>query len=287
MQYFISYLNREQYGAISIIKNPHSIHIDNLELYKNADDINYNKLMKSDEIIVEPDFQLKSFPNYTKQEVLILIYNYYYLQFLHQAINNKLLKYSWLNINCTDFYNYMTPQLFKKQGGNHLNKYLNNFDTAPDNLAYDILQNGMYFPLGFKLIDGKKFICLGRHRFYSLQKNKDLFKNKKFLFLDFSPIEFIWDSIPYTQCKKLLQPIGKPTNCYVISENYNGIFKTLHNEALLFWNYFRIFSDQIANEISHYSNIIKPHPIFNSEVAWETFINQPFTQIKALENFTV
>lgn len=113
-----------------------------------------------------------------------------------------------------------------------------------------------------------------------------MFEKRKFLFLDFTKLAYIWDSIPVQDCGKLVMPLGEEKiPCFCLSADKRGIFKTKINETILFWNYFRIFSDSIANFLSKEKDFIKPHPIFNNEKAWNKFINSTFIYSDELETF--
>lgn len=289
MQYFISFLRlQEEYGAISIIKNPFDINIrdKDMVIYRPATTKLYDYYKNNHEIILEPTFQLKDLSLYTQEQRIFILYNYYYLQLLHEAVQKKYLSYKWCYLDEISLHNSMTPQNF--QQSQHVNPYLINWKNEPKTLAMDILQNGNYFPLAFRTLNNESYIHLGRHRYYSLMQNKELFKNKKFLFLDFSKFIFIWNKVPITQTYKLINPIvNEPLSCYQLSSNGTGLFKTYHNAAYLIWNYFRNFSDALSGDIKNVESFVKPNPVFNNEQAWESFITKPFHKIVELEEFEI
>lgn len=82
MQYFISFLRlQEEYGAISIIKNPFDINIrdKDMVIYRPATTKLYDYYKNNHEIILEPTFQLKDLSLYTQEQRIFILYNYYYL----------------------------------------------------------------------------------------------------------------------------------------------------------------------------------------------------------------
>ena len=286
MQYLMSCLHRERYGIISVAKNPFNVSLQKLELYQNISEDLYNEC-KNHSIIVEPDYKLMGFNNLNNSQIFLFAYYYYYLKQLHQIINNNYCSYEWAGIDNELFHNNMTPEKFLlEQEGRTSNQYLKNFSTQPNELALDIINNGTYFPMSFYKLNGNKNIVFGRHRFYSLYKNKELLLKRKFLFLDFSNFAYIWNIIDCSNCQILLKPIqNNSIDCFLFSNDKKNIFKTQTKYSLLFWNYFRCFSDELGKNVYAHRNNILPHPIFNNEKAWEKFINSPFQEIAELENF--
>ena len=49
--------------------------------------------------------------------------------------------------------------------------------------------------------------------------------------------------------------------------------------------FFRIITEKIVSYLNLYPKAIVPHPVFNNEKTWDTFINSPFQEIAELENF--
>lgn len=119
---------------------------------------------------------------------------------LKNLILNYKLEYYWLNIEDQNFYGNSKISYshfeYKKTVDPWLNKYQNNCIE----LAKDILVNGMYTPFFYYELNGKNYLFLGKHRFYSLKLFNEFNKNNKI------QQKFLFIKIPNFSNKNLIFP---------------------------------------------------------------------------------
>ena len=208
---------------------------------------------------------------------IIVAYNYYYLHNLYYLIHNNSLQYQWI-----DFKNIKNV----KNNGWSLNQekenmFLSTFND--DTLWKDIIDNGIYFPF-FGLTDDNNNITTllyGHHRWYSLQKYSQYF-SKQFLFIDLKNIcmKYGTSTLKIVNTKQ-----NNLTDCYLLSNNPNYIFKFKTNLIIYLYYFFNLFSHSLAPQIFKYRNILSTHSQFNNQKDWDIFINNPFSHIAELDDF--
>lgn len=294
MYYYKSLIENQQ--LYSVIKANNKFTQPHMPYWYNLiSQMEYDFLAQQKDIIVENDLQVFEFPKkWESHKKYFFIYNYYYLQLVHEIVNKLNCPYKWMNLyewkKFFPFFVLNEKRIESSMKEDHDNAYLTRTLKDETYLGKDILKNGMYFPFFYQRKGDKEIPLFGSHRIYSLlkclQENDDI----KFLCIDLTKFVTFYYHIEVTIDKAaFLQKINFPSYlpCFCVEtlvENSN-LYKTTSNNQQICWEYFRRFNDSIGTIISNYSNFIKPNQIFNNINLWEQFIKEPFSYQPALELF--
>ena len=194
---------------------------------------------------------------------MVNLYNYYIYN-IYQLLTKYKLNYYWFDLN-EQFYNGIINNNYSNYKFYNNNYWLNKYKDNKIGLGQDILKNGMFTPIFFQIINNKKYIILGRHRYYSLLMNHYLNPiNKKFLFIEIpnnkNPIQLI--------NQKLYQFTDKPKD--FIPKSYEDICNLLLQTG-----------DNLTPYLQNNLNI-QPFKIFQDEQLLENWLKEEINEKKLL-----
>ena len=218
---------------------------------------------------------------------LFFYYNYYYLKMLYYLCKLNNLSYFFTDINDIKFAHININNSFLLCNNViRPNNYLNDANNKFKLLSTDILEHGMFFPF-FVNKDGQNRynIMGGIHRFCALKHNS-LSKNKNFLFIDTSFYTKLQgkQQLALEKIEQIYNTnFSNPQSIYLLTDN--NCYSTKTKNMYLYYIFFKIITEKIVSYLNLYPKAIMPHPVFNNEKAWNTFINSPFQEIAELENF--
>lgn len=290
--YYKSIIEQELY---SIVATSDDKKIPRMPYWYQLISKNHYEDLKKEKPIIEADLKRFDFPLlWGEDKKYFLIYNYYYLQMVHEIVNKLPCSYKWINLHewKEKFPSFVLDEerLISSMQGDSGNAYLERTLANRPTLGRDILRNGMYFPFFYQRQGNKEMPLFGSHRIYSLLACLKPEDDIKFLCIDFTRFVTYYYHLDVTKDKAQFlkrMNFSEKMPCFTVDRfiDDSAVYKTLSNNQQICWEYFRCFNDTLGTRMFENRHLVKPNPVFNDEKAWEKFIKSPFNVQADLEKF--